>query len=331
MIRKLIAFLVLARVGMAPLTASVPILGSLSAGNSLNTLDVLALGAIGVCAHLFGFGLNALIDAPLDQTLPYYQNHPFNTGRLSGGDVGVFSVAQIGIAVTIYRQGLDADVMDVALLLLSMAASVYYNLWSKWGPLPRILSELSLAASIVLLSLSGAQTLSYDALVFAVTLGLILLLVNSLPSGLKDLKTDAEFGARSFVLASGATVQGEDAVEIPLNLHIYGGILQIAIIAGLVAMIFQWELGLMVASVTLLLAFFGALHLRMLLAVRSFDAIRQSKPLLNGYYNYAALLVILAPRMTIWLQILIGVVALLLLTLPLRLGWGLWRGRYVLD
>src|SRR5690606_1323219 len=91
-------------------------------------------------------------------------------------------------------------------LWLSIGLSLVYNLGSKWGPMPRFVVELALALSVGALCLAGglsvAATFSQAGLVFTGTLTLVLLLLNSVPSGLKDLKTDYEFQARSFVIAA---------------------------------------------------------------------------------------------------------------------------------
>lgn len=331
-LRGLLALAYLGRLGMSPLTISVPILGALAAGQLLSGNQALGLGLVGLTAHLFGFGLNDLIDAPLDRTVATRSQHPLATGQLSRSVAWIFVLIQLPLCLSIYAV-LSASTAGFILLLLSAAGSVTYNLWSKWGRLPRLLPELALAASIALLCLAGGLlngSLPGAAVVYALALGLVLLLLNSVASGLKDLKTDAEFGARSFILATGSGMLDADKLYISPDLRRYSAGVQILILGSLMFLLSLYPLSLLNALVVLLLGSYAALHLRMLLAVRSFQALRGSLPLLNGYYNYGALVVLLIEALPTWLQVLAGLYVMLLLTTPLRLSITMWRKGYTI-
>ncbi|MBZ0310023.1 MAG: UbiA family prenyltransferase, partial [Anaerolineae bacterium] len=102
MVKKLLAFLRLGRVGMSPLTMSVPVLGAFSAGETSPHLWLLML--IGLSAHFFGFGLNDLIDHPIDRKTPYRQRHPLTTGRLQYGEAWAFVLLQIPLSLALYSR-----------------------------------------------------------------------------------------------------------------------------------------------------------------------------------------------------------------------------------
>lgn len=321
----------LSRIAMAPLTVSVPILGLLAVDLSPSSGNLVGLGVVGLCAHIFGFGLNDLIDFPLDRTVTTRQRHPLITGALRKWQAWTWILLQVPLSLLIYRVALDGNSTGLLILFLSILLSVIYNLWSKWGWLPRFLAELGLAASIGLLCLSGSAltgNISSSAALYALTLALVLLLLNSVPSGLKDLQTDTAFGADSFVQSTGTRMDDEDRMVISVALRRYSAVLQGSIIVGLVGLIVLLEPAPLVTILVILLTLYAALHLRMLLAVRSFQALRRSLPLLNGYYNYAALLLVLIDRMPRGLQGIVVVYVIGLLTVPLRLMLRLWRRRH---
>jgi len=320
------------RVGMAPLTISVPIMGALTLGEPLPCVGLLGLGGLGLCAHLFGFGLNDIIDYPLDRTISKRQGHPLVTGKLTRLQAWAFTLLQVPLALGIYRFLLQGSNVGLGILCLSILLSAVYNLWSKWGSIPRLLPELALAVSIGLLSLS-ATLLSNGAtsprsLIFAFSLTLLLLLVNSGPSGLKDLKTDAAFGAKSFVLSTGSRMLDEDRMLVSRVLWLYSTVLQLMLLICMLVLIILFRPPWLIAALVCILGIYAALHLRMLLAIRSFTALRRSMPLLNGYYNYGALSLLVVRWMPIGLQLFYSLLILALLLIPWRLSFRIWRNRY---
>lgn len=325
--KKIIALAILGRLGMSPLTMSVPVLGALSATDSLALGEILTLMLLGLCAHLFGFGLNDIIDHPIDQ--PVRQKHPLTSGWLKQWEAWIFVLFQLPLAPGIYYFWLQGQKVGLGVLILSIFLSVIYNLFSKRGFFSRLMAELSLAGSIGLLCAAGTLTqtenLPPESAIFATTLTLILLLLNSIPSGLKDLKTDEAFGAQSFVLAAGCTMLDDDHYFLPSRLRWYSGILQLTITSGIAFLLIEFRPALLLSILIMILTLYSALHLRMLLQITSFNAIRFSLPLLNGFYNYAALSLILVDRMPLWLQLLYVGLVIGLIAVPLRIGFGMLR------
>jgi 4-hydroxybenzoate polyprenyltransferase len=334
-ISKLADLTYLGRIGMSPLTVSVPILGVLTPSEpniAQSPLVFFALGLVGLSAHFFGFALNDLIDQAVDSVHPKRQSHPLIAGRLSRREAWLFVLIQIPLALGLYIFALQGTLGGVILLGLSGGCSVAYNLWSKHGTVPRILPEVSLAVSIGLLCLAGASInsdqISTRSVLFATALALVLLLVNSVPSGLKDIKTDSESGARSFVLSTGSRMLDTDAIFLSRRLRIYCYTLQIAILVFLVVLTEIFSVPLPLRFLIIALGIYGGLHLRLILSVRSFQVLRKAMPLLNGYYDYFALALCVVPLMPLALQICYGLAVLALLAIPLRLGFQVWRNRY---
>lgn len=325
MLRKPMAFLRLGRVGMSPLTMSVPVLGTLTASNSFPVQLLL----VGLAAHFFGFGLNDIIDHPIDRDLPYRQRHPLTTGYIRRWEAWAFVLLQIPVALAVYST--VGSAIGLGVLVLSMCLSVIYNLFSKRGAFSRLGAEIALAMSVGFLCLAGAyaQTdeLPPQSYLFALVLSLILLLLNSVPSGLKDIRTDAESGVQSFVLAAGGRMLDDDHYSLPARLRWYSGFLQMSIVACIGLLIFYVRPPLLLAGLITLLTLYSGLHLRMLLQITSFRALRASMPLLSGYYHYAALSLFVVDKMPLGLQALYVLLLIGLMAIPIRLSFVMWRHR----
>ena len=101
--RILKAYFVLGRLGMSPLTISVPIFAGYCSSANLSFGRILLLGLLGLCAHFFGFGLNDIIDNPIDRTVAHRHQHPLITGEIRRRDAWLFVLAQPIIAIGIYK------------------------------------------------------------------------------------------------------------------------------------------------------------------------------------------------------------------------------------
>ena len=55
----------------------------------------------------------------------------------------------------------------------------------------------------------------------------------------------------------------------------------------------------------------------MLLSMKSFSAVRKAMPLLNGFYNYTTLAILIRGSMTLWMQLSYVIFAAWLLSFPL--------------
>jgi 4-hydroxybenzoate polyprenyltransferase len=332
--KKIANLLHLGRVGMLPLTTSVPILGALTLCRRLAFGDIMSLGTIGTCAHLFGFVLNDIIDHPIDRSTPYHNKHPLVTGHISFREAWVFSLVQVPVAFGIYWVFLNRSFLASLCMLSSIVLSIVYNAWSKRGHLPHFFPELALSLSVGSLGLFGSATqagnLPPKSIAFASTLTLILLLLNSIPSGLKDLRTDQDFGAKSFCIAAGCKIIDNDYMLIPLRIWIYASVVQGLIILCFVVLMKLFDLSLFAIVLVGVLVVCSTLHLRMVLASSSFLALRKSFPILNGFYNYLALCAIVIVWMPISIQIIYGFLMARVLFIPLHLSYRMWRNHYYL-
>jgi 4-hydroxybenzoate polyprenyltransferase len=317
----MIGLIRLGRIGLSPLTISVPILGSATRLEEIAPGEAILLGAMGLCAHFFGFILNDVVDYPIDRTVPNRQRSPLISGQVTHREAMVFAFCQPLLALVLYLLALNGTSMGLGFLALSVALSLAYNLWSKQGKLPRFLAELSLALSVGVLCLSGALVKTAEiaptSLIFSISLALVLLLLNSVSSGLKDIKTDLEYGARSFVISAGSYMVDEDRIFISPATKRYSLVLQVLLLLCLLLLVIAFPLPWYVVLGVFVLFTYGGAHLSIILACRSFRSLRRSGPLINGYCNYFALcLVALA-----WLPVFLKALYLLMISLALVGPW----------
>jgi 4-hydroxybenzoate polyprenyltransferase len=330
--QKFLNLLHVGRFSMSPLTISVPILGALVLSHPLSGINIVGLGIIGLCSHLFGFSLNDILDRHIDEKVPSRAITPLISGNVQLWEVWVFCAIQVPIAVGVYYFLFRNNLNGLVAIGSSIFLSIVYNLWSKQGNFPKFLAELSLALSVGLLSLAGSlsqiASLPLGSIVFSSALALILLLLNSVPSGLKDIKTDYQSGARSFVIAIGSRMLDADRIFTPKFLWAYSVALQILVYLCLALLIKLLLPSWVLIIVSSILTLYATLHLRMVLSLKSFRALRQSRPLLNGGYNYCALSLVVFNYMPLFLQIFYGLLTLYLLVYPWYLGVKAWKSRY---
>jgi 4-hydroxybenzoate polyprenyltransferase len=325
-------FAQLSRIYLAPFTVSIPILGALTVNPHLTIGNLFALGMVGLSAHIFGFSLNDAIDYSLDKATTSRQSRPLITGRISLLSAWLFGLIQVPVALFTYYVILHGSLGGTVLLGVSVILSIAYNSFSKRGPFPRIMPELSLALSVGTLCLCGAMTQSLSlplrSCVFILALSLILMLTNSVPNHLKDIKTDSDSGFDSFVLAAGSRIIGNDEVKTSNFLWIYSIVLQVMIVTCMLALIALTRIHLIIGILVIFFVLYSSLHLRMLLSLKSFKQIRQSLPLLSGIYSYTALSLFVSGTFYGLLAVVYWLWVLMLVLFPALLAWQIWRTPY---
>ena len=332
MIRNLQLLVVQGRPQLLPVSMSVPFVGALIQGKTLSGLGILSLLLIGACAHLAGFILNDLKDLHLDRQVASRQNSPLIRGEISTKTATLFALLQFPLAIFIYIVLLQGIFYGLFTLLASILCSLIYNQWSKWGNIPRILPEVALALSIALLCLTGAFAVSsaiqQTQVLFCGILGFVLLFVNSVPSGIKDIATDAEFGANSFVLSTRSYVRDDGILILTRKLRLYTIALQVIITSGTIVLMVVYPVDSWIKVIMLLLMGYAWLHVRQMLMTKTLTEFRRNIPFLGGFYNYFAILFIVWAELPFLLKIVYVLAFLLTLSPPLIRAYTLWRGRY---
>lgn len=333
MIRQLRLLVAQGRPQLLPVSMSVPLAGALIQEVTLGGFEIFILLFIGACAHLGGFLVNDLMDFQLDRTVSTRQNSPLIRETISLRSATIFAFLQFPLAIFCYIIFLHGTPFGIASLIASMLCSFIYNRWSKWGNIPRIIPELALALSITLLCLTGTFAVSADLhathILFCAVMGVVLLFVNSIPSGIKDIDTDADYGANSFVLSTGSYATDDGTLFMSRRLRLYTIALQCIISTNTIALMLMVGIQGWLVMIMLVLMVYAVLHVRQMLTTNTLAQFKRNIPFLGGFYNYFALYLIVWDGLPLLLKLLYSLALLLILSPPLRRAYALWRRRYV--
>lgn len=300
---------------MLPLTAIVPVLGYWSSLQGLgNWVDILLLAGLGASAHIFGFGLNDIVDLSIDKNADYRKDSPLVSGKMSIGVAWIIVLFQLPLMFILYHVNGNHEMKITGdiILLVSILLSSVYNFFSKKGLVKRWMAELSLAASIGFLCLAGSYLydfkISTASILFSSAFALVLLSINSLGSGLKDLKTDLQAGGKSFVIENGARMIGADQIFISSKLKVYGVMVQLLILINIFFYHFTLHLLNLYSLIPFLFWLLGLLYLQHLLSQKTFTMLNKKGPLLYGYFNLLALMLLQWRVMPVWLIIILLII-----------------------
>jgi 4-hydroxybenzoate polyprenyltransferase len=333
MIQKLGLLIAQGRPQLLPVSMSVPLAGALIQGAILSGFEVIILLFIGACAHLAGFIINDLMDFQLDRTVSIRQNSPLIRGEISVKMAKGFALLQFPLAIFGYVILLQGTSIGLLTLITSIACSFIYNRWSKWGQIPRIIPEVALALSIALLCMTGAFSVSTNVepmqILFFAVIGLVLLFVNSIPSGIKDINTDADYGANSFVLSTGSYAEDDGTLFLSQKLRLYTIGLQGLITSGILILIVRHRLHGWMALLIIVLLVYAWLHIRQMLTTNTLAQFKRNIPFLGGFYNYFAIYLIVWTGLPNIVKIIFVLSLLLIFSPPITRTIALWRRRYV--
>ena len=314
------------------LTISVPILGALMV-SAVSDLDLLLLAGLGVCAHIFGFLLNDFIDYDIDRLSTPGRTSPLIRQQFSRSQIGMMATGALPLALLIYFGLLGAQSVPAVFALGgSVCLSIVYNLTSKTGRFPKLLSEIALATSIGLLCLCGVLAFRSSIpahvwhFVFNLTLGLLLL--NSVPNHLKDIKNDFVAGAKSFPIWMGAHINHAGHIMIPFGVKCYAVLLQFMIVGGYLSYIWLYSFSIWRLGVAFFLILLGTAHLHAILNLSSVAHIRNARPLLSGYYHFAALLFAAWLSLPLPIQAALILITLRLVIVPVSIIFRVWQFPY---
>lgn len=321
----------LVRLGMAPLTISVILLGYYCGNAAEDFREALILGIVGLCAHIFGFTFNDIVDYQVDQYSPVRQNSPLVNGSIPRRAAILIAVIPIPVSIFLYAKYASSS-YGIPILIASILLSLIYNLGSKRGPIPRFLAEISLAGSIALLSISGALFPSphLSAISYAVSLsiGVILLDINSIASGLKDLPSDIAAGGTSFITKIGARIDQSGVISLPKIVSWYAVVIKILTIATLLWTGYLLKPGIIIIIITIFLTLYSLLHLRLMFTTMTIMNLHKALPLLGGYFMFGALLTLISSQFPLLVQVLIILLDIYLFSYPIKIALNVARKKY---
>jgi 4-hydroxybenzoate polyprenyltransferase len=213
-------YLKLARSFNLALTAVAPVLGALSMGES-RLLRLVLLFFIGAGAHIFGFVLNDYIDMRIDRLSSELRQRPLVSGTITPGKALAFALGGLAVMVALgYLLVMGHPRAVVVLLLAAILATIYNFISKQFAGM-----DIFVASAVFFLCVFGAVSAAPDNEILYVSRlgwvvctlgGLQVLFMNIVAGGLKDIDHDSQGGGRTFAVALGCRVTGdEDRLEIP--------------------------------------------------------------------------------------------------------------------
>ena len=195
----------LARSFNMALTGMSPVFGALSM-LEFDPVRLLILCILGCGAHIFGFVLNDYIDIRIDKHSDELSERPLVSGTITPGKALGFAMfgllLMLGLGLLLTWPG----VQPFLILLLAAGSSTIYNLISKKAPG----MDFFVAMAVGLLTLFGASTVSMTLSPLAIDITLLsffmVLFMNIVANGLKDIDHDYEAGGRNLAIATGCKV-----------------------------------------------------------------------------------------------------------------------------
>ncbi|MBK8350708.1 MAG: UbiA prenyltransferase family protein [Saprospirales bacterium] len=192
------------------------------------------IALIGLFMHYFGFLLNDYFDFKFDKDVLSKKNTPLISGKINKNTILV-SVFIFFILTLYLLYFLHASILSFLIILCSFSFSVVYNAFSKNSTLNKFIPEVSLALSISLLCIAitfiGNYKIETMFIIWVLLVFLILLQLNSVSNGLKDIKTDQLNGAVTFVIQNKCTYTDYNKLYVSKKVKYYTYALQILITA----------------------------------------------------------------------------------------------------
>jgi 4-hydroxybenzoate polyprenyltransferase len=240
------AYLRLARIQTAGVTATVPVYGAVAAALSLGRdveaalqpVGILApLLVIGALAHLFGFVHNEIADLSVDAKAATRRRKPLPAAEVSvrrAWGLASFGLAG-GLAVALGLALVTSPLVFV-LAVLSAGLAFAYNVRGKAFAGGDLLLAASIAAFVLLGAAAvGGQAALLGSAVLGVALlaGLVLFFNNAFEGGFKDHESDEMGGKRTLVLAlraRGARYDSPDGMVVMVSLGFHALLLAIALV-----------------------------------------------------------------------------------------------------
>ncbi len=230
------------RISALGATATLPLLGALSADRRLPARRAAGLLGVAACFHAFAYVHNDICDLELDRGQPLRAAYPLVRGAIDpraalavalAGVPAAFALDALLVAPnTARRRRASADRQTLAGAFLLLAA---YNRWGKRCALPPLTDGLQGLGWAALLAYGALAAGRPNRLTAALALYelLLIMLVNGVHGALRDLANDAASGARTTALLLGAATDTAGAIRGTPALAAYALGLQAAMLAVL--------------------------------------------------------------------------------------------------
>lgn len=287
------------------MTISASLMGYYLGNTRPSDVFVLCLVVIGFCAHYFGFALNDIVDHNIDAEVEYHSN-PISNGTLAPVSAWIATITILVISILVLVS-VAAKPLSILIYIISVSFSVFYNLQSKATAFSKSLTELSLGLAIGGLFLVGvtidSAQVSNAVLIFGLGLVLVVILLNSVLGGLKDIHTDIRQGAYTFVMSMGVSIRQDGSLAMPRSFKMYASILQWLILICVICAVVATQPGWLTTALVFALSIYSVSHLAHTLETSLIRSSQWSKIVRSAYAHYASLLLIALPTFPIILRV----------------------------
>ncbi len=203
-------YLKLARISILPLTGLAPVLGGLSTGQSQFS-SLVFLFLIGAFAHAYGMTHNDLVDYEIDKQSSEIKDRPLVSGTISVRHAQYFALGCISImfVVAMVLAIVTTRYLPVLLLFVPIACVTLYNLYGKKFPFADVFLVIGMFFFIMYgASFQQSAFLHLPRLSWIICfLGAsLMLLINIIQGGFKDIENDRSHGARTGVMTLGLRI-----------------------------------------------------------------------------------------------------------------------------
>ncbi len=196
-------------------TSSIVLMGAAGADGSPTAQQLAGLVAAALSFHAFAYIHNDVIDLPIDRTEPARARDPLVAGTITPRTALWLAALQPPLLCLIaWWQGAPLPAylaLGAALILMSL-----YNLFGKRNPFPPLTdivqgaawSCLAIYGSLVMIGAVHGLSLIAASCAFG-----IILLINGIHGGLRDLRNDMAHGMLNTAMLLGARPRGAQEVE----------------------------------------------------------------------------------------------------------------------
>jgi 4-hydroxybenzoate polyprenyltransferase len=236
---KLVALYRFFRFSAFGATATLPLLGAADAPVGWGEIGMLL--AVACCFHGYAYVSNDLVDLPVDRLHPLRQGYPLVRGTIKPWQALVLALALLlgAFLFNTVRTGQALLLLVVAIVLMTA-----YNLWGKRCPFPPftdLLQGLGWAALLLWGATASGNGITPLVWALAAHQVALIMLVNGVHGGLRDLASDAVAGAHTTALLLGAQPTANGGAKMSPLLLGYAIVWQLlAIIALGVPLVGNW-------------------------------------------------------------------------------------------
>jgi len=253
---------------------SVLLFGVFATSHTPTVADYLKLALLSICGHIFGYGLNDVVDKPYDRFKPLHRGQHRKIRKPFSRDI-MLTIVLLQLPIILCVGALFYGFGPSTLfILLALASIAVYDLFGKISGRFVLIPHIFFPLSLALLCLGGytlfdpVSSIGIPFSLLLVTLYLNSFLANSVQAGLYDLKGDQDAGVSTVAIWSGSQATGK-YLRINRSMRLAGMILYFMNIPVILVQAFLNGTEFWIYGIILGFFLFGYIHLVNLLKIKN--------------------------------------------------------------